>query len=183
MYLIVDTETTGFVKNGIQPRIIQLGFLLLNDKHEPVIAYKKLIKPDGWVVPDGDFWRDHGLFQADCEAKGVPILEAMQEFIKAVNLSKYLIAHNMDYDLPVIVSEMMALGLKADNKPTKICTMRANEVVQHCALPRNKFPNLQELHTILFNEGFEGGHDAWNDVVACAVCFLQLVNLKIITLN
>ena len=183
MYLILDTETTGFAKAGVQPRIIQLAFLLLDERYEPVMAYKQLIKPDGWVVPDSDFHRQHGLFQADCEAKGVPIAEAMAKFLEAVQKCKYMIAHNMAYDMPVVASEMIKLGMKSANKPIKFCTMKDEAVVNFCALPRNKWPSLQELHLKLFGVGFDGGHDAWNDVVACAVCFLELARLKVLTLN
>jgi hypothetical protein len=58
--------------------------------------------------------------------------------------------------------------------------MRAT--IQFCALPFPsgrkgcKFPKLEELHRILFNEEFAGAHDAMADVSATARCYFELVN-------
>jgi DNA polymerase-3 subunit epsilon len=196
MYLFFDTETTGFATGGVQPRVIQLAFLVLDEKYEPIQAFKQLIKPDGWEVPSqrmfmaqgldegaaykkAKFWIDHGYSNEKNKAEGVTIEYAMGEFIKAVRTCKHLAAHNLDYDFPVVASELQRLNLRSENKPHKYCTMKHPNVNARYG----KWPKLQDLHKDLFGVGFDGAHDAWNDVVALAVCFIELVNRKIITLN
>jgi DNA polymerase III epsilon subunit-like protein len=43
-----------------------------------------------------------------------------------------------------------------------------------------KWPKLMELHQKLFNEGFDGAHDAMNDVLACGRSFFELQRLGVI---
>ena len=53
----------------------------------------------------------------------------------------------------------------------------------YCQLPGRygfKWPTLQELHSTLFNESFDGAHDALSDVRACARCFFELKFRKIV---
>ena len=48
-----------------------------------------------------------------------------------------------------------------------------------CKIPGKygyKWPTLSELHMFLFGNGFEGAHDALNDVLACAACYFELKN-------
>lgn len=54
-----------------------------------------------------------------------------------------------------------------------------------CAIPSNwglKWPTLTELHTKLFKEGFDGAHDALDDVKACARSFFELTKMGVIKL-
>ncbi len=45
-----------------------------------------------------------------------------------------------------------------------------------------KFPKLSELYQTLFGENFEYAHKALPDTQACASCFFELLNRKIISL-
>jgi hypothetical protein len=51
-----------------------------------------------------------------------------------------------------------------------------------CCLPGPygyKWPTLQELYKVLFNETLEDAHRALADVRACARCYFQLKRLKV----
>lgn len=184
MYIFFDTETNGVPKNydaspkevDNWPRIIQLGFQVYDENQNLVSEYCNLIKPDGWVVPDSDFHKKHGYSTEKCEQGGVPIAEALGEFVKELQNCRYLIAHNIKFDKNVVGAEMIRANIKSENRPQKICTMM--ETVNFCQIKKNwggyKWPQLMELYVKLFNEEFDGAHDALDDVKACAKSFFEL---------
>jgi DNA polymerase III epsilon subunit-like protein len=94
-------------------------------------------------------------------------------------MSKALVAHNMSYDFNVVGSEFLRFELKSKNKPKKFCTKEIG--TNFCKIKgkygKYKWPTLTELHEKLFNEGFEGAHDALADVEACGRCFFELKKL------
>ena len=61
------------------------------------------------------------------------------------------------------------------------CTMK--ESVSYCALPKLKYPKLQDLYTKLFGKQFKDAHNAMADIQATFECFWELVKLGVIDLN
>jgi len=197
-FIFFDTETTGLPKNykapysvlDSWPRMIQLAVMVytVNQEGKPVLMDESefLIKPDGWEVPKAKFWIDNGFTQEHNLANGVPVLEAMEYFIKWVNDADYLVAHNMFFDQSIMGSEMHRAGLKADKKLVKLCTMQIGTPL--CHLPAKnggkglKWPSLKELHMMLFGEDFEGAHNAEKDIQATARCFWAMVERGFIKL-
>jgi DNA polymerase III epsilon subunit-like protein len=191
MYLFFDTETNGLPKteivNGIKtkvyPRVIQLAYILLNDNFEEVQSYCELIYPDGWEIPNDRFWIENGYSTEQNKLKGVNIRVALNFFSQAIDQCHTMVAHNIAFDTPVLVSEMKRYNITAQNKTSKkICTMLST--IDFCKLPSQrggfKWPKLIELHEKLFNEGFDGAHDALEDVRATVRCFIELKNRNII---
>ena len=191
MYLFFDTETTGLPKNWSAPvtdtanwpRIIQLAFALFNEEQECVFKYCELIKPEGWTMPTDKFWTDHGYSHEKSEREGVPIIAAILEIKAAIEKCEFIIAHNINFDQKIVGAEFIRLGMKAEKQPVKICTMTSSTDI--CRIPNAKgngykWPKLEELHKYLFNKGFDGAHDAMNDVMACANCFFKLKNIRAI---
>ncbi|PWJ42278.1 3'-5' exonuclease [Sediminitomix flava] len=189
MYLVFDTETTGLPKNWKAPmtdldnwpRIIQLAWAFYDDSYQLVEKKVDLIKPDGWVMPTDTFWIENGFSQEKSEAEGIPITDALNSFKDKLEESNYLIAHNMSYDYNVAGAEFIRFMMRSQNKPQKICTKDSS--TDYCKIPGPygyKWPTLMELHTFLFEEGFEGAHDALADVEACARCFFELKKRNII---
>lgn len=186
MYLFFDTETTGVPKNYKAPitdvenwpRVTQFAWAAYNSDGVLYASFQSLIKPDGWVVPKEKFFIDNNMSTERCEAEGRPILGALEQFANMIDSSQFLIAHNISFDQPVIGAEMLRYGVRAKTRPVKICTMQQS--TSYCALPRNKWPKLIELHNKLFNVGFYGAHDALADVFACARCFFELQKRGII---
>lgn len=190
MFLVFDTETTGLpldynapmTKVDNWPRVIQLAWALYDDRNCLIDCRVDLIKPAGWRIPKEKFWIDNGFDQRESEKKGIPIRDALQPFIERVERTKYLVAHNMSYDYPVLGAECIRENIKSSNKPIRICTKESS--TEFCKLPGRygyKWPTLSELHIKLFGRNFAGGHDALVDVKACAKCFFELVDRKIIT--
>lgn len=202
MIMFFDTETTGLPKNWRAPmtdldnwpRVIQLAFLACDDTGKDLHNGNFLIKPDGWNIPQEEFWIKNGFTTEGNQRDGIPIADALKPFVSNLQECEYLVSHNMDFDYNVVGSEMLRLGLKSEKKPTRICTKEAS--TDWCKIPfagrrqypgagpqRYKWPKLSELHQKLFNRGFEGAHDAMADVIALKDCFFGLVNAGVIKLQ
>lgn len=192
MYLFFDCETTGKItdyKASFKdvdkfPRISQFAWQLYNSEGKLFKSFQSLVKPDGWEVPKDEFFIKNNMSTERCELEGRPIKPMLEQFLNELEGCKYLLAHNMNFDLPITASEMYRLGFQAKNKPQKICTMQSTTDI--CRLPGPygfKWPSLQELHKFLFGCDFEGAHDASDDVTATAKCFFELKrrNLLVIT--
>lgn len=208
---VFDTETNGKAKNfkapmtdvDNWPRITQLAWQKVNLETGEVIHDRQyLIFPDGWTIPSVEEGLANGLSQEEaekeakffiennmstqrCMDEGEPIAKVLQLLIDDMNDSLYLVAHNIAFDVNVVGAEMIRLDMAAERKLKRICTMELS--TNYCRLPgrygKYKWPTLQELHQVLFNEGFEGNHDAMADVVACSRSLIEMINRKIIVLK
>lgn len=190
--LFFDTETNGLPKRWDAParevdnwpRIIQLAWLVMDETGKVFRKQSHLIKPDGWEVPVEKFWVDHGYTQGKSEQLGIPMRNALDIFLADHDQCDYMVAHNMNFDRPIIGAEIIRYNRNALAKPKQICTMLEGTLVCKIPGPRGyKWPKLEELHKVLFGAGFEGAHDALNDIVATSKCFFELVNRKIIDLK
>lgn len=190
MILFFDTETTGVPKNykapvtdlANWPRIIQFAWAIFTDGGLMVAGRKDLIKPDGWVVPTEKFWIDNGFSHEQNLQHGIPIAEALAHFIEQIDENATVIAaHNLNFDLNITGAEMIRHGLKARAQRKKVCTMLSS--TDYCKIPggygKYKWPKLIELHLKLFGVGFDGAHDALEDVKACARCYFELQNQNV----
>jgi DNA polymerase III epsilon subunit-like protein len=196
-----DTETTGLPKNWRAPmsdvenwpRIIQLAWTVTDSTGKVLKTHERLIKPDGWEVPTGDFWIQHGFTQEKSMAEGEPLAEVLTEFIADLESCEILVAHNMDFDHKVVGAEMVRHGMTG-KVLAKICTKEVS--VDFCKIPfpgrkdtrswvqqQYKWPTLAELHMKLFGKEFENAHSAGGDVLALKDCFFGLVNRGVIELK
>jgi DNA polymerase III subunit epsilon len=183
MFLFFDTETTGLPKNWRAtvhdidnwPRVVQLAWQFYDEVGNVIIEANRIIKPVGFIIPTqaSDV---HGITTEIALKEGIDLREALLEFADILSVAQYLIAHNISFDENVTGAEFLRtqLPLELFSLP-KYDTMKAS--TDYCKIPGNygfKFPNLTELHNCLFQEGFEGAHDALADVRACARCFFEL---------
>ncbi len=192
MFLFFDTETTGLPKNwkapmteiNNWPRVIQLAWMIFDEKREVLYQHNYLIKPDKWQVPMEKFWIDNGFSTAQCEEKGLPLQEVLEVFLSNYDTCQYLVSHNMSYDYNVLGAEMLRYKMGTVTRLKRICTKE--ESTYFCNLPKvygkPKWPKLSELHLKLFGEGFEDAHDALADVKALARCFFALMDKEVIKL-
>lgn len=189
MYLVFDTETTGLPKfrtaswrdTNNWPRVIQLGWKMFNDDDHLEDQACDLIKPDGWVVPRTEFHLKHNLTTERCEAEGIPAQDALSKFIMGSAQCHTLVAHNIEFDLPVMRSECKRYGVRSDSRESKTYYCTCVYGADVCRIPgrygRFKQPKLQELHTCLFGLEFAGDHDAMMDVEATARCYQEMKRL------
>jgi DNA polymerase III subunit alpha len=191
MFLIFDTETTGLPMRSNAPledlsnwpRVVQLAWQFHGLKGEILGVKNYIIKPEGFIIPYSAE-KVHGISTAMAEAQGRPLKDVMSEFYADVELCKILIGHNIDFDLNIVAAEFLRSGIENTflSKP-RLCTKELS--TNFCALPggkggKFKWPNLNELYTRLFNEGFQGAHNASADVAATARCFFELIRLGLL---
>ncbi len=167
MYLFFDTETTGIPRNykapvtdlANWPRVVQLAFMQTDEKGMVLAAEEFIIKPEGFVIP-ADAARIHGITTEHALAQGVPMGEALAEFMGCLQKSTALVAHNMAYDENVLGAEF--LRAKMGNplpKAKRVCTMQSS--TNYCAIPGPygpKWPTLGQLHMKLFGQEMKDAH-------------------------
>jgi DNA polymerase III epsilon subunit-like protein len=184
MYAFFDVETDGLPKDynapvtnvDNWPRIVQIAWAVYDKNAYLVNSANYIIGQQGRNIPKS-ITDIHGITNEMVNTYGVTIhsaIGAFEEFCLS-NYIRYLIAHNIYFDLPVIKAERIRTGFDSVINKALICTM--HESTNYCKLPAKwgyKWPKLQELHTKLFDHGFEDSHNAMIDVFATAKCFFAL---------
>jgi DNA polymerase-3 subunit alpha len=189
MYLIFDTETTGLPGNfkapvtdtDNWPRIVQLAWQLHDDEGKLIRRNDSLIQPDGFTIPY-DSERIHGISTALAEQEGLPLEEVVKAFLEDVKEVKFLVGHNLKFDLNVMGCELVRMGWESslESKPVlDTCTEDIAQLLQLSGGKAGKFklPTLTELYAHLFSEGFTEAHNATADVEATTRCFLEMLRL------
>lgn len=183
MYIVFDTETTGLPKDWKAPisqvdnwpRLVQLGWMLFDARHEWVAEANLIVKPEGFTIP-ADAARIHGISQARALAEGLPLQDVLAQFLQALATAEVVVAHNLDYDEKVMGAEFIRARIRNPFEGKQMmCTKTA--ATAYCQLPGNygyKWPTLGELHSKLFGTGFEDAHNALGDVRATARSFFEL---------
>ena len=186
MFLTFDTETTGLPKNfkadisdsDNWPRLVQLAWQLNNQKGELLSSDSIIIKPDGFTIPYNSE-KVHGISTEIAIKEGIELNDAILKFESDLKKSKYIIGHNINFDIKILGAEHYRLQFKSElEKKNKIDTGFISK--KFCNLKGGfggglKMPKLIEMYEILFGEKFSDAHDASYDVNATAKCFFELV--------
>jgi DNA polymerase-3 subunit epsilon len=182
MTIVFDTETTGLAdfskppEHECQPRLVQLGALLLDSDLQTVGELNLIIKPNGFVIPDAAA-KVHGFTTEKATQYGVNEREALLLFREWLWNAKTLVAHNIQFD-GIVLGRAYAVNEIEVKVPALYCTMIAAAPI--CKLPgrggQYKWPSLMEAHQILLGTTFEGAHDAMADVRACARIYKRLIH-------
>ncbi len=188
-YLFFDTETTGIpddwnapISNFANwPRLVQLAWLLYDSKGKLISKNEKVIKPAGFSIPR-DASDVHDITTDYALKYGTDIEEVLLNFEVQCSKSKYLIAHNINFDSKVMGSEFLRTFYRNPiSKLELLCTMESS--TSFCKIEGvygYKWPKLSELHIKLFGVDFAGTHNALADTEATARCFWKLRKLKLI---
>ncbi len=189
MFLTFDTETTGLPKDfkapisdsDNWPRLVQLAWQV-NDGTGKLLTNKNYtIIPEGYTIPY-NAEKVHGISTETATESGIKLDEVLKIFEKDLKSSKYIIGHNVNFDINILGAEFYRkqIETKLDEK-LKIDTGKISK--EYCNLSgglggRLKMPKLIELYEILFGEKFSDAHDASYDVNATAASFFELVIKK-----
>ena len=179
-----DTETTGLptdwkapvtrVENW--PRMVQFAWILTDGSGNEIASANHIIQPQGYTIPAAAA-RVHGITTERALAEGIPVDQALHNALPQIESADTIIAHNISFDEKIFGAECLRLELPLPFEgKTLRCTMK--EATRFCAIPGfrggYKYPNLTELHRILFNRGFDNAHDALADVRACRDSYFEL---------
>lgn len=189
MFMIFDTETSGFVSLKVDHsspasgRIVQLSALLLDESFNEVSFFHSLIDVPAHVkIYEGAF-AQHGISIYDCKRFGIPIEAAIILLDSYRAKSKYQIGHNIKFDIRAIHYEEIGIfGQPRLECTNPISTME--ETVDICKIPfkdekehfgqKYKGPKLCEAYQHLFKETMQDAHSALGDVRATARIFKYL---------
>lgn len=196
MILFFDTETTTFPNPKIsatalgQARIVQLAWLLTDDKLEELGCFSGLVRiPENVKISEGAS-KAHGITEEKCKKYGVGIEHALGLFLEQWKCCNAVVAHNIPFDIDMLkIEHEILFGPLNYSPPAAYCTMRSMTPI--CRLPHAsgrrfgseyKWPKLQEAYKYCFGNEFGGAHDALADVRATAKVFKWLVDNKHIKL-
>ncbi|MFV0290515.1 MAG: DNA polymerase III subunit alpha [Mangrovibacterium sp.] len=186
MFLIFDTETTGLPKNWKAsiddtdnwPRMVQLAWQMHDEVGNFIAAKNHVIYPEGYIIPD-EVVKVHGITTQKAIEIGIPLKEALADFMGDVRQSRFIVGHNVTFDVNVVGCELVRMGMSEDlSKHPFIDSMDGSKI--YCDLKKNgqlKNPSLTELHIRLFGVRFEEAHNAAADVEATSRCFLELIRV------
>jgi len=197
-YLVFDTETTGLPINKHAPSddfqnwpyVVQIAWLLFDDEHK-LIEYNNFYLKQPVEIP-ADATNIHGITTAMMLKQGLEPSNVYANFKKAIDNTEYLIAHNIDFDIPVVHCDFLRNGMQWDFPNNRmLCTMKTG--TSFCKIPprRNgeyKWPKLTELYQKCFFPGHSINifpdatstsnlHSANIDAAMTAQCFFKLKDL------
>jgi len=197
MILFFDTETTGlpnFKKpydDPTQPKMLQLGAILATHDGDIIDSFASLVKiGDHYMHPMAQ--AAHGISRDKANSEGIDPAEAFSRFYDMAMSAEVLACHNFNFDIKLIhitghqvkdTLDDFDLMLDEISDLPYYCTMQST--IKFCNLPfpsgrkGQKFPKLEELHRILFQEDFSGAHDAMADVTATVRCYFELKKLGV----
>ena len=188
MFLTFDTETTGLPKNfrapvsdsDNWPRLVQLAWQLNDNNGKLISNNSHIIKPTNFSIPFNSE-KIHGISTEVAIKKGKEINEVLEEFENDLIKSKYIIGHNINFDINIIGAEHFRKKFKSTiEEKIKIDTAQISK--SYCNLKGGfggglKMPKLIEMYECLFKEKFSDAHDASYDVNATAKSFFKLVEV------
>lgn len=172
--IIFDTETTGLLKSSIvdleqQPKIIEFAAIKLDDKTlEEVDRIEFLVNP-GHALP-AVITKITGI--EDSDLKDVkPFVDYYEQLTNFFLGEKYLIAHNVAFDVGMLTTELSRIGRLTQFPwpPIQICTVNKTMTIKGYRL------KLSILYSHLFGEEFKEAHRAMNDVMALVRCVKTLI--------
>jgi DNA polymerase-3 subunit epsilon len=183
VYLFFDTETTGIPRRWRAPvtdldnwpRVVQIAWVVSSPDGTTAFPESHIVRPEGFTIPP-DATRVHGISTEKALKEGMSLHEALTRFSAAAGGCDLAVAHNLEFDLNVLGAEFLRAGLAnpIDGMHSR-CTMK--ESTNFCQLPGRygfKWPTLEELYALLFQQKPTGLHDALADTQACARCFFEL---------
>ena len=209
--LVFDTETTGLIKNynasmedsSKWPHVLQLSFIVFDTNTKEILDYSdRIIRLADNVDISPESIAIHQITRERSNREGIPIRQALLEFIEAMKGVDILVAHNLIFDKTLLQVELCrhklianfisaaaaaavadaAVSAQTLLAPKEYCTMQ--ESITLCKIPnpnkkyamsnQYKWPRLNELHKQLFKVEPNGTHNAIADVMICLRCYIYM---------
>ena len=187
MFLIFDTETTGLplLKDAPLtnfdnwPRMVQLAWQLHDELGNFVEAQNHIVRPEGFEIPI-NAKMVHGISTEYALEHGEPLTDVLNMFLEAAKKAKYLVGHNINFDLSIVGCEFLRDRGENPLPDWKVVDTCTEKTAEFCQFPggghgRFKLPKLIDFHKLLFGEDFSSAHNASADVEATARVFLECV--------
>jgi len=187
--LFLDTETTNIIPKNTHPskfekypRLVSIAWIL-RDEINVYSQHYCIVKNETEDTEIGASFIHH-IDRQMVDKFGKPLELILEMFMKDLGICERIVAHNIDFDVKMVASELFRLGKDYDGERLLLsdyfCTMKnSTEIVRIPSKFGNnsffKWPKLVELHTYLFCEGFSGQqHNALDDTNALVKCYYKL---------
>ena len=173
--LVFDTETSGLDK--INEHIIQLAWVTYDTITKETTETDFILK-----IPKKITNSHIHRITDEISKKGYNFNQIIGIFLEDVIESDLLIGHNIKFDLDMLQVELSRFDRQDDidmlyEKPYYDTMLKSVNVCKILGKNRRyKWPKLTELYKHLFNEEFDGAHDAINDVKATLECYKKLIS-------
>jgi DNA polymerase III epsilon subunit-like protein len=203
--LVFDTETTGLPKTKVinestinnWPYIVQLSYMIYDTDSTKIIKISdNIVKIPENIELSKESTAIHGIDRNTMNKRGRPIVNILQEFLTDIDFIDVIIAHNIDFDINMIIVELYRSAMDANNSHIKEInlpvTVQLQYMNRYCTMKNSmdlcnikqfskttgkeyvKFPTLSEAYNKLFNEKPNNMHNSLNDIYACFRCFYKL---------
>jgi DNA polymerase III subunit epsilon len=151
-------------------RVVQLSYLTCDFPSSPsstLSLHDSLIRCSGFVIENSHL---HGITTERSLSEGVPLLSAMNEFLTACRSADFLVAHNLQFDYHVLLSELHRHGglshliaeLEARAGSSLLCTMELSR--RYLQERHGVTPSLKNLFESVIGERLSGHHNSLEDV-------------------
>jgi DNA polymerase III epsilon subunit-like protein len=193
MYLVFDLETSGLPDmNGGFPdaedvmkyensRVIEIGYIIMNDKLEPIHTSTSLVNS---VEEVSNTWI-HGITLEMIKDNGKSVKDMLKKMKD--DLIKYevqvLIAHNIKFDYNVLMSEVHRVMEESKTRSSKVemsgLRGQLQSLLKECTMQEGrkllgKNPKLKDLYEMLTGKNVIQTHRALDDVELCLECYKKL---------
>lgn len=186
MSLIFDLETTGIPKyrnvppfksyNFDSSRIVEIAYIILSNDHNTIVKeVKHLVKYDKVSINIENSFV-HGITNDMVIEDGIDIQDMFDELTQDLKLVHTLVAHNIEFDYNVLLSEVYRHYSKNKSLLGELytknlyCTMHKGKQFMGVS----KYPKLVELNKFLFDKDWVQTHRALDDVLVCKNCYIKL---------
>ena len=184
MYLIFDTAAAGKPKSWKAditdtfnwPRLMHISWILLGKDLKPVEDHNYLITPQGFSVTE-ELAKNIHVEKEQFDQNGNDLKEVLEKLKQSSANAQYVFAHNLKLNGSILGAECYRNSM--NNFLAHIesyCLM--HEATYYCKLKSKtggyKWPTLQEMHSIIFKQGFTPAGNARADVIAASRCFIAL---------
>lgn len=161
------------------PRILHISWILLDEDFKPIEDFNAYTKHPGFKINES-MLEPCSIEMAEYEENASEIKDVMELFAKVITKAEIIFSFNQNYNENIAGAEFLRTGVKHELfTKENFCLMQ--ESTFYCALPgrggKMKWPSLNELHAILFNQKYGPSGNARADVVAAARCFIKLMKL------
>ena len=177
MVIVVDVETTGFLKDRKRENyIVEIGMVMVDlKKKEMYKLMDTLVKEDGINESYGDAWvfENSDITLEEVLKQGKPMSEIRQNIQEIFNAFP-VTAYNKDFDLGFLKKSGIEAPLQYP------CIMKTGTSLYQIKVPWGmKWASVEEAWFYLFEEPYIEKHRAYDDVIHEAEIMLQLHNLGI----
>jgi len=187
MYIFFDTETNGLWRRDLnpehkdQPRLVSIAYQVCDDDEKVIAQQSCRIEPNKKFVIPKEASAINGITTKEAQRTGIKLELPLATMTYFMSKCHTMVAHNLAFDLQILVREFNQLGYMYKTPENLHCTMMSakNEMKLKSEFNDYKFPKLSECFTYFFHGGTQNYHDALLDVQLCRELYFHLKHKKI----